>query len=150
MSVDPFFKIQYPKRVVSFPIESAGAGSDGKGHFHIEIESNIGNVDWDSLDGGYGPPLISANWKDGRYRKLEDLRGSVVEIPMSYDESIGDHVSVFYLSGHYDIKDLKLEFGEIKEGFMIVKFYGIVPDGQISIEPDHDFSFSGMVKIELP
>lgn len=140
-------KLEYGDRAVSFPILSAGIWHNAGGTLCMEIEADWGEIDMESLDGAYGPPMINAGWDAGQSTPVESLSGAAVHIPKSYDEKLQSHVSTFYLSEHLDLDDLKLRFGQFNEGKILVEFTGFVEEDPTGSTPDKGIRVSGQALV---
>lgn len=135
--------LEYADRKVLFPIGSAGIWHNAKGALCFEIEADGSNLEMRSVDWAYGPPMINAGWDDGKYTPIEELSGSVIRIPESYDERLQDHVTTFYLSEHFDLNDLNLKFGQYSEGKIRMEFSGFVPEDPTGSTPDKGIKVTG-------
>jgi hypothetical protein len=135
--------LEYGDRTVLFPILNASVWHNTKGTLCIEIEGDWGDIDLSSTDGAYGPPMINAGWDHEKNTPIEVLSGSEILIPESYREDLQDHVSVFYLSEHFDIKDLRFRFGELTDGSIPVEFAAFSEEDPTGSNPDKGIKISG-------
>jgi len=114
------FKTQYAIETASIWYEH--------GRFAINIEGEENDDDGAEGDEGdpfysLGPPIINFHWASSS-RLLSELVGTTVLLEKAYDETLEDHVSTLYLSGHYELNDIVVSFREATESKVIATVTG--------------------------
>lgn len=80
---------------------------------HDKVVINIEGV-LPALKGGIEydcNPVLILSWLETTFA-FEDLLHRTIEIPLSYDECVGDHVTSCYYFEHLDFDDVKIRFLE--------------------------------------
>jgi len=142
-TIRPHITLKYGDRTVSFPILEAGIWHNQQGTLCIGIEADWGDVEMDSLDGAYGPPMVNAGWEHEKFTSVESLSNTEVVIPQSYNPELEDHNSVFYLSEHLDVDDLTFRFGDLEDGKLPVSLSAFVEEDPTGSKPDQGIQVTG-------
>jgi hypothetical protein len=96
---------------------------------HDEVVINIeaalpaikGEIEYDCS------PVITLSWLEKTFA-FDDLLNRTVNIPRSFDETVGDHMTSFYYFEHLDFDDVRIEFIERDGERYRIKVTGTVPD----------------------
>lgn len=81
-------------------------------------------------------PVIILSWLEAKFQ-FDDLLHRTIEIPHSYDEFVGDHVTNFYYFEHLDFENVRIHFLEREGERYRIQVTGTVPEIEsCSIEID--------------
>lgn len=91
-------------------------------------------------------PVIILSWLDAKFQ-FDKLLHRTVEIPSSYDEFVGDHVTNFYYFEHLDFDDVRIRFVERDGERYRIQVTGTVPDNESDSDGRMDVRIDTIVRL---